>query len=372
MATPTQGPDDGDHPNTAFTCNGLEVKILEDDDGDGDIDCDDFKLSCNGRGDVSQLEHIDTDGDGDFDCNDLPSLDTEAGQQYGGPGGTTAPPQVITPTVDTNGDGDIDCDDIDLADYSPGASCNATASTSASETANQQDSGLVGAVACSNGYEYSGDIDCDDLYGLLPDGWASMTVAEKVALNPFDCLADDNDIHISAETGECLWDLYVYNDSCDDCEDYEDYEEYEEYEEAEEEDSVTLEELQAYMLEDHTWQQKRNILEEFVIYSDPQSLECTSTLETDWSTWLTAQRNASGNLRIYLDGFISYFDGIDVQAMFDEPRTITDEELFTKYGLDFDEFYELEAELSVRNKVLYTVDDVDNICTYDIDYNLPE
>ena len=59
------------------------------------------------------------------------------------------------------------------------------------------------------------DNTADDIDISGPDNWDSLTPTQKIARNPFDCPVEDGDIHLSAETGECLWDLYL-NEEADD------------------------------------------------------------------------------------------------------------------------------------------------------------
>ena len=74
---------------------------------------------------------------------------------------------------------------------------------------------------------------------------------------------------------------------------------------------------------------------------------------------------------------LGLFDGVDADAMFAELEAISvdsgDEEeydeVYDKYGLNYDTIVEQANELSVRHK---TKESSIDVCIYDIDYSLPE
>ena len=246
-------PGDGNDPSIAFTCDGLLVKILEDTDGDGDTDCDDLPSLNN-----ATTNDNDDDGNETIICKGL---------EY----------SVPALHVDKDNDGDIDCDDIYPPDH---ISCITEEELASPECIYPPDENL-------------------------PDDWHSLTSAEKTALNPLGCETDDNDdVHLSAETGECLWDLYVYDDEVSQRDDGGYYG----VEGEEEETPISLEELQAYMQDPATaWGIKYYRLEQFIAYHDPTPLSCvdiSSDSDNAWESLKTTRQNASGDLRIFLDEFI--------------------------------------------------------------------
>ncbi|HOX47464.1 MAG TPA: trypsin-like serine protease [Myxococcota bacterium] len=140
-----------------------------DDDGDGDVDCDD--LDCAGEPGCSPVAEIcdnvaDDDGDGQADCDDSDCTDAANCQPVA---------EICDNVADDDGDGQADCDDSDCADAAncqPVAEiCDNGADDDGDGQADCDDSDCADAAncqpvaeICDNGADDDGDgqADCDD------------------------------------------------------------------------------------------------------------------------------------------------------------------------------------------------------------------
>lgn len=156
------------------------------------------------------------------------------------------------------------------------------------------------------------------------------------------------------------------------------------------------EELQAYMLEDHTWAAKTAELGRFISDHNLQPVSCGNlpgpvqlgdsdinvNVTPNWEALQNARQDASGDLRAFYDAWLGLYDGVDAVAMFEEVNAgiLTSKDpsedhdqitsrVYREYGLDSDAIDNQIAEATVRYKI---VPSDDQICSYDIDYNLPE
>ncbi len=140
----------------------------------------------------------------------------------------------------------------------------------------------------------------------------------------------------------------------------------------------SLEAFQNYLLTTTDgWVAKSNRLRLFIYQHNPPTTACAD-IDGSWSGWITARQSATGGIRTYLDAVIAYFDGVDAEAFSEEllvateaggSSTIEITVVFAKYGLNFGDYANLSSKLEVQNKLSYTDD---QLCAYDIDYNLPE
>ena len=162
-------------------------------------------------------------------------------------------------------------------------------------------------------------------------------------------------------------------------------------------DNDAAEELQTYMLEDHTWAAKTAELGRFISDYNLQPVSCgdlpdpvlqpgDSDVNVNatpyWEALQNARQNASGDLRAFYDVWLGLFDGVDAVALFEEVNVeiliskdrsedhdqITSR-VYREYGLDLDAINNQIAEATVRYKIDPSGDQV---CSYDIDYTLPE
>ena len=78
------------------------------------------------------------------------------------------------------------------------------------ETARAEEHGQDDAIespkpAVELAFEPSETIPTTDTEGQLPANWHQLTATEKTALNPLDCLSDENGVvHLRADNGECV------------------------------------------------------------------------------------------------------------------------------------------------------------------------
>jgi hypothetical protein len=169
-----------------------------DDDGDGQVDCDDPSCAgasvCNvGPGDEDCANGVDDDDDGLVDCDDV--LDCG--------GLTMCRVEDCNNAADDDGDGDVDCDDADCA----GAiGCGAE---DCGDGVDNDGDGLVDCIDqdcqtacipenCTNGTDDNGDglADCDD-----PD--CATTATECVDENCTNGVDDDFDSLVDCLDEEC-------------------------------------------------------------------------------------------------------------------------------------------------------------------------
>ena len=145
--------------------------------------------------------------------------------------------------------------------------------------------------------------------------------------------------------------------------------------------------LQNYLrTSEDSWGEKYRALEQYISENNISSTSCVSDYLGDgwigaaesrvdaWGLSKKAQQSAEGQLKLYLDGFIGLFDGIDAEAYFAELDAITATgtpgveqqlDIVLTYGLG--NVNESVSELEVRHKVVNTIDD---LCAYDINYSL--
>jgi hypothetical protein len=153
-----------------------------DDDGDGQVDCDDSDCTdspaCGTPTELSCDNALDDDGDGTTDCDDSDCADDPA---CGTPGSETD----CADGQDEDGDGATDCDDSDCAND---AACQGPTSES----------------ACDDGLDDDGDgaIDCDDA-DCATDPACKVPSTETACQDGID---DDDDDLTDCDDPDCAAD----------------------------------------------------------------------------------------------------------------------------------------------------------------------
>jgi len=179
-----------------------------DDDGDGDIDCEDSDCGqeecCNIECDC--FDGIDNDGDGDVDCSDI-----DCGQNP-----CCSLECDCTDGIDNDGDGLTDCNDCDCA--SEGV-CHAVKECDCFDSIdNDGDGNIDGADTdcqeiCDDGIDNNGDglVDCNDIF------WCDNHPCCNTPFTECDCtdgIDNDGDGNADCDDFDCC---IVTNNQCPNC-----------------------------------------------------------------------------------------------------------------------------------------------------------
>ena len=189
--------------------DGVEVCFNElDDDGDGDIDCDDSDCAADSYC-IDEIcgNNLDDDGDGYVDCDD-----TECW------GDSTCDPEDCFNGVDDNNNGLIDCDDSDcwLEPACGAEDCHDGIDNDGDFFIDCEDSDCAadpnctgGAEICDNGVDDDGDglVDCSD-----GECWNQPECIPEICDNGTD---DDGDGDIDCSDTECAFFADCVGEICD-------------------------------------------------------------------------------------------------------------------------------------------------------------